>query len=106
MIGRLDPVFKTQIPLREAQIVQETLTKVRVRYVPAAGFDNDSERSIISRIRERMGPVEVILEQLEQIPRERNGKFRAVKCNLSLEELKSQIPSFSDGALLGLRDND
>jgi hypothetical protein len=28
-IGRLDPSFKTQLPVREAQIIQETLGKIR-----------------------------------------------------------------------------
>jgi len=85
-IGRLDPVFKAQIPLREAQIIQETLRKARVRYVPAAGFDSTARDSIISRVRERLGPVEVVLEELAEIPREQNGKFKAVKCNLPPEE--------------------
>src|SRR5206468_239017 len=33
-VGRLDPVFKMRLPLHEAQIIQETLNRVRVRYVP------------------------------------------------------------------------
>ena len=36
-MGRLDPVFKARLPIREAQIVQETLDRVRVRLCPGAG---------------------------------------------------------------------
>ena len=82
-IGRLDPVFKTDLPLREAQIVQETLDRVRVRYVPAPGFTRDDGRSIVERLQQRMGPVDVILEELGEIPRTANGKFRAVISHVS-----------------------
>jgi hypothetical protein len=31
-----DTVFKTQLPVREAQTIQNTPDKIRVRYVPTA----------------------------------------------------------------------
>jgi phenylacetate-CoA ligase len=87
-IGRLDPVFKSKLPIREAQIIQETLDKVRVRYVPTSEFNSQAASSMIERLQDRIGPVEVILEQVDEIPRTGNGKFRAVICNLSAEEKK------------------
>jgi phenylacetate-CoA ligase len=87
-IGRLDPAFKAHLFIREAQIVQEALDCVRVRYVPAPGFTPEAGRSIIKRLQARIGPVEVILEQVDEVPRTTNGKFRAVICNLSEEERK------------------
>ena len=85
-IGRLDPVFKTQLPVREAQIIQEALGRIRVRYVPTADFTPATARSIVQRLQERLGTVEVLLEPVDEVPRERNGKFRAVVCNLPTEE--------------------
>ncbi len=85
-IGRLDPVFKAQLPIREAQIIQETLDRVRVRYVPADGFSPADARLIVERLQQRMGDIEVILEATDAIPREPNGKFRAVICQLPPEE--------------------
>jgi phenylacetate-CoA ligase len=85
-IGRLDPVFKTHLPVIEAQIIQESLREIRVRYVPANDFTSDAGESMVARLRARMGPVEVRLDSVNQIPREPNGKFRAVICNLSQEE--------------------
>ena len=82
-IGRLDPVFKTSLPLREAQIIQERLDQVRVKYVPAPEFTTDAERLITERLQERMGFVKVILEQVDEVPRTSNGKFRAVISNIS-----------------------
>ena len=42
-IGRLDPIFKARLPVREAQIIQEALNRVRVRYIPADDFTPDAE---------------------------------------------------------------
>jgi phenylacetate-CoA ligase len=86
-IGRLDPVFKAQLPVREAQIIQERLDLVRVRYTPDPEFNNDAARSIIDRLRARMGNVEVALEPVSEIPRGASGKFRAVICNLPPEQI-------------------
>lgn len=77
-IGRLDPVFKAHLPVREAQIIQETLDRVRVRYVPAPEYTDEAGNSITKRLQERMGSVQVILEPVEQLPRTASGKFRAV----------------------------
>lgn len=88
-IGRLDPIFKAQLPVREAQIVQETLDRVRVRYVPAPEFNNAAARELIRRLQARMGAVEVVLEEVAELPRTANGKFRAVICQLPPEEIKA-----------------
>lgn len=77
-IGRLDPVFKDQLPIREAQIIQEALDHVRVRYVKAPGWTAAARQSIIDRLRDRVGPVQVLLEEVDSIPRAANGKFRSV----------------------------
>jgi phenylacetate-CoA ligase len=87
-IGRLDPVFKDQMPVREAQIVQEALGRVRIRYVPATDFTLETARLMAKRLQERMGAVEVLLEKVDEIPREPNGKFRSVLCHIPNEERK------------------
>lgn len=82
LIGRLDPIFKANLPVLEAQIIQESLDRVRIRYVPAPDFTPPAERSMIERLRERMGQVEVVLEALDEVPRTASGKFRAVICTI------------------------
>jgi phenylacetate-CoA ligase len=86
-VGRLDPVFKSELPLEEAQIVQEALNRLRVRYVPGPGFSPGDGQLIIDRLRDRFGPVQVTLEELAELPRESNGKFRAVICRIPADEL-------------------
>jgi phenylacetate-CoA ligase len=87
-IGRLDTVFKERLPIREAQILQESLGVVRVKYVPDEEFTAESGRIIVRRLKERMGNIEVILEEVREIPRSANGKFRAVVCNVPQEQRK------------------
>ena len=77
-IGRMDPVFKADLPIREAQIIQETRERIRVKVVPAEGYSESAVASIAERIRDRMGPVQVLIEPCDAIPRSSNGKFRAV----------------------------
>jgi phenylacetate-CoA ligase len=81
-IGRLDPVFKADLPVREAQIIQETRERVTVRYVPAPGCTPGALNGLAARLRERLGDVDVRFEAVTEIPRSANGKFRAVisKC--------------------------
>jgi phenylacetate-CoA ligase len=77
-VGRLDPVFKSHMPIVEAQIVQETLDRVVVHYVPAPDFTSECGEQVIDEIRARLGPIDVVLQPMPQIPRGTNGKFRAV----------------------------
>jgi phenylacetate-CoA ligase len=81
----LNPVFYG-LPVREAQIIQEKIGQVRIRYAPAADFTPGAARSIVERLRARLGRVEVTLERVEEVPRGTNGKFQVVICQLSPEE--------------------
>jgi phenylacetate-coenzyme A ligase PaaK-like adenylate-forming protein len=85
-VGRLDPVFKGRLPVREAQIVQESLNRIRVRLVPAPDFTREAVDDLTQRLRARLGPVEVIAETLQAIPRTSRGKFRAVISELSTDD--------------------
>jgi phenylacetate-CoA ligase len=81
----LNPVFYG-IPVREAQIVQESLDRIRVRYAPAPEFTAAWGEEIAARLRERMGAVEVVLESVQAVPRSANGKLQAVRCELEPAE--------------------
>lgn len=80
----VNPVFYG-LPVCEAQIIQEKLDRLKVRYVPAIGWTDETRRLIIDRIWARMGSVEVIMEPVDAIPRGPSGKFRAVISELSGE---------------------
>lgn len=77
-IGRLDPIFKSALPVVEAQVIQESLDTIVMRLVPAPEYTPQDGQTLINRLCARMGDVHVRLELLSEIPRESNGKFRAV----------------------------
>ena len=86
LIGRLDPVFKGDLPIQGAQIIQETLDRFRVLVVSAPGFGPEAERSITRRLRERVGDVRVELELIDELPLGANGKFKAVISRLTVSD--------------------
>ncbi len=85
-VGRLDPVFKSNLHVKEAQIIQKSLSKIIVKCVPDNEFNQQSAKNLSAAIRELLGDVEVILEKVSAIPLTERGKFRAVICEISATE--------------------
>lgn len=77
-VGRLDPVFKAELPVREAQLVQSASGDLLVRLVPQPGYGPATARRLAAALRARLGDLPLRFEALETIPRGANGKFRAV----------------------------
>ena len=77
-VGRMDPVFKGGMPILEAQIVQLARDHVRVKVVPANGFDSAWEADLRRRVKDRLGDMLVDVERVREIPRGPGGKFKAV----------------------------
>ena len=75
-VALLDIVFRPPMHLREAQIIQETLGRIRVKAVPAEGWCQRDERQIAVALRQRLGDVEVVVETVPEIERTWAGKFR------------------------------
>lgn len=85
-VGRLDTVFKHGSGIAEAQIVQESVNMFRVRYVASNGVTAALEDRLRQRLRDYLGPVEIVLEPVDQVPRTAVGKFRAVVSHLPRRE--------------------
>ncbi len=80
LVGRMDHVFKGRFDIAEAQILQDSIDAIDVHLVPASDFTDDSIASLVRAIRARVGQaMKVNVEIVGHIPREPNGKFRAVK---------------------------
>ena len=77
-IGGLNSVFKVEVPVKEAQIIQESLERIKVLVVPATGFGDKDAGEIVDSLRRRLGDVDVRVEAVGSIPRSAGGKFRAV----------------------------
>ncbi len=80
MVGRLDHIFKGELDVAEAQVLQETQDALEVLIVRRDSYDENSERHLLEEFRSRLGKaIELRLRYVDSIPREANGKFRAVK---------------------------
>lgn len=78
-VGRLDPVFKGLQTVRQAQIIQESLTSIRVRIVPDKGFSPSHLSFIGQELEKRLGSeIKYKFELVEELPLGKGGKFRAV----------------------------
>ena len=88
-VGGLDTIFHSGLPMREAQIVQETLYRIRINVVPAPGFGPAHADDMRQGIRERLGDgVEVLVDEVDSIPRTPAGKFQVQKSLISAAQLR------------------
>ncbi len=82
-IGRMDHIFKEQLDVAEAQILQSDASAIEVLIVPRSSYERASESALIREIRSRIGDeIRIDLRLVNEIPREPNGKFRAVKSSV------------------------
>jgi phenylacetate-CoA ligase len=80
LIGRLDHIFKERYDVAEAQIIQDSKESVEIRVVPRKAWNHGSERTLRKEVRARLGDeIALAIKLVEDIPREPNGKLRAVK---------------------------
>ena len=81
-VTRLDPVFKGDLPIREAQIVQERLGELLVIVAPSEAWQRSHETQIAGALRDRLGALDIRFETVSAIPRGSNGKFRSAVSRL------------------------
>lgn len=81
-IGRLDPVFKNNFNIKEAQIIQQTLRDFVIRIVPDVNYAPENGQAMIDSLKQRIGESNVNIELVDAIPRTNTGKFKAVISNI------------------------
>jgi phenylacetate-CoA ligase len=78
-IGRMARVFAEMDNVYESQIVQDRLDHLTVRVVRKSGYGEADEKTFRGKIEDIVGPdVRISFEYVDRIPREANGKLRAV----------------------------
>lgn len=75
---RFHGIFVGLPHIREGQVIQETLSNFRLRLVIQPEFNDIDKKIIYKRFEERLGPIELVFELVDQIERTEHGKFRAV----------------------------
>jgi phenylacetate-CoA ligase len=83
LVGRLDHIFKEQTDIAEAQIVQDSPDAITILITPRFSYREASQKKLLSQIRDRLGDdLHIDIRLTDSIPREKNGKFRAVKSSI------------------------
>jgi phenylacetate-CoA ligase len=77
-VGRLDPVFKSNFPIVEAQVIQDAPDHLLVQIVPAPGCNSDTESALIAALAERAEGMRIDVRRVSCIRRGPNGKFKSV----------------------------
>ena len=87
LLGRLAHLYTNLYGVQETQIIQTAIDKLKVRVVKASTFSDEDEKKLFKALRDKVGDtMRIKIEYLEEIPREINGKFRAVISQLTEEE--------------------
>jgi len=84
---RFHGVFVDQPHIREGQVIQESLTRIRIKVVPTPDYGPADTQDVVQRVQARLGAeIEVIVEQVDSIPRSKAGKYQAVVSLISRRE--------------------
>lgn len=85
-----DTVFQADWPIREAQIIQESLDLIRVCVIPAPGFDSKTVDLLVSGLQDRVGNIEIRVEQVAEIPRNKTGKRKVIVSRVDKHSIGSK----------------
>lgn len=87
LVGRLAHLYANLHGVQEFQIIQTAIDRLKVRIVRGPTFSEEDTKQLLKTLRKRVGNnMKVEIEYLDKIPRESNGKFRAVVSQLTEEE--------------------
>ena len=79
----MDHVFKGRYDIAEAQILQNDVTTIQVLIVPGVDWNEDGRQRLHRELEQRLGSdMQIRIDLTDRIPREPNGKLRAVKSAL------------------------
>ncbi|CAN5558715.1 exopolysaccharide biosynthesis protein VpsH [soil metagenome] len=75
---RFHSVFNSLHSIKQAQVIQETTDTILVKIVADGKADATEKETIRKRITSQLGDMQIVIEEVESIPLNNNGKFRAV----------------------------
>lgn len=79
LVGRLDHLFKSAKHVRNAQIVQDDVGRIKIRIEKEDGYTKIIEGTIQSEARRRLGKsIEIEFDYVREIEKEANGKCRFI----------------------------
>ena len=88
---RFHGIFLDLPHVREGQVIQETLTRFRIRLVVSEGFSEAENAIIRERMETRLGKITLEIELVDSIERTERGKYKAVISRVNRKPLKVTI---------------
>ena len=86
---RFHAVFNGLETVAQAQVIQHEIGKILIKVCPTFKHVSVGEKDIIkSRIESQLGDIELIIEEVENIPLTANGKFKAVISTVKRNSIK------------------
>lgn len=83
VLGRLDHIFKDQVDVAEAQLIQKSLNELEVHIVTRSGYSQKSELMLNNTLEKYLGgKINYHIIYDEFIPKSDNGKLRFVKSEM------------------------
>ncbi len=70
--------FLNGMPIIALQIIQEDIQNIRINYVPQKKLDSETKKYLLARLKENVGEFNFHLNHVNEIDKEKNGKFKAV----------------------------
>ncbi len=75
---RFHGIFVGLKTVKMAQVVQNSLETITLKIVPDDKLAAEERKMIIARVHSQLGDVEVIIEEVDDLPKTNNGKIKAV----------------------------
>jgi phenylacetate-CoA ligase len=75
---RFHSVFNGLSTVKMSQVIQTSLEAITIKIVPDVSLDANEKLQIISRVQSQLGNIDVIIEEVDDLPRTKNGKIKAV----------------------------
>lgn len=72
--------------IREGQVIQESIDRFRLKVVTDEGFNEDDQKLLHKRFKDRIGEIHLEIERVDAIERTKRGKFKAVISNIKAEK--------------------
>ncbi|MGY1457327.1 phenylacetate--CoA ligase family protein [Luteimonas sp. A534] len=83
-LGNLSNSTKDVDGIHCFQVIQDDPSRIEVHVVGSTDFDDKQEQAFLAALRARIGnAMEVHLRRVDEIPREKSGKFRIVKNSIA-----------------------
>lgn len=75
---RFHGIFVGLKTVKMAQVIQNSLEAITLKIVPDIAISNEERNIIHQRVQSQLGNIEIIIEEVDDIPKTQNGKIKAV----------------------------